>query len=65
MTSAEYYTEENLQRKQAELARMIERFDNYSGNNPNKYQSQIRSLRESVELIRSVLADAALRRAPV
>lgn len=39
---------EDLEGARRDLARWNERFDNYSGNNPNKYQSDIRAARQRV-----------------
>lgn len=41
-------TLEELEEARRELARWNERFDNYSGNNPNKYQSDISAARQRV-----------------
>lgn len=41
-------TVEDLEEARRELTRWNERFDNYSGNNPNKYQADIRAARQRV-----------------
>ncbi len=41
-------TLEELKEARRDLARWNERFDNYSGNNPNKYQADIRTARQRV-----------------
>lgn len=49
------YTLEGLEKARAELKRLTDAWDNYSGNNPNKYQSQIKSARLQVSIIESAL----------
>ncbi|WP_223565114.1 hypothetical protein [Agrobacterium tumefaciens] len=41
-------TLEELEAARRDLADWMERFDNYSGNNPNKYQSDIKAARRRV-----------------
>jgi hypothetical protein len=45
------YTLKDLDDANAELARLEQAFDNYSGNNPDKFQSDIRSARRQVNII--------------
>lgn len=49
------YTLEDLEQARAELRAHSDRFDRYSGNNPNKYRSDIDMARMQVELIESSL----------
>jgi hypothetical protein len=49
------YTAEDYEAAQDELARMIDKWDNYSGNNPNKYHSQLSAARSKVRIIESSL----------
>ncbi len=49
------YTSEDLEKANAELALWEKRWDNYSGNNPNKYQSDIRLCRGRVRMISDYL----------
>jgi hypothetical protein len=49
------YTLEGLEKARAELKRLEAAWENYSGNNPNKYQSQIKSARRLVRIIESTL----------
>lgn len=49
------YTLEGLEKARAELKRLEAAWENYSGNNPNKYQSQIKSARTMVRVIESTL----------
>lgn len=49
------YTLEGLEKARAELKRLEAAWENYSGNNPNKYQSQIKSARTMVGVIESTL----------
>jgi len=51
----ETYTLEGLENARAELKRLEDAWDNYSGNNPDKYQSQIKSARTMVRVIESTL----------
>lgn len=50
------YTLADLEAAKEELAAWNKRFDDYSGNNPNKYQADIKSARAKVRLV-----DAALK----
>ena len=45
------YTIEDLERARAELKSWSDRFANYSGNNPNKYQADIKAARQKVRMI--------------
>lgn len=56
MKADEYFTEENLKLKENELARLCRQRDDYTGNNPEKYDSCIVILRSQVEVIRYSLA---------
>ena len=48
-------TLEDLDAARRDLAQLCERFDNYSGNNPNKYQSDIKAARRQVRDVESQL----------
>lgn len=52
------YTLADLEKAQLELDREIERWDNYNGNNPNKYQSDIKSARQQLLHIEEQLKSA-------
>lgn len=55
------YTLEDLEVAKTELGTWLDRFDRYTGNNPNKYQSDIRAARRKVSVIESSLkADGAI-----
>lgn len=49
------YTLEDMEEAKAELSAWLDRFDRYTGNNPNKYQSDIRAARRKVSEIESSL----------
>jgi type VI protein secretion system component VasF len=58
-------TLEDLEAARAELTREIERRDNYNGNNPNKYATDVRMARERVALLeRALKALGQLARTP-
>lgn len=46
------YTLEDLAAAKAELGRLERAWDNYSGNNPNKYRSRIETARVRVSAIK-------------
>lgn len=54
------YTLEDFEKAQAELRSWVDRFDRYSGNNPNKYQSDIKAARRHVRAIEESLKAAGL-----
>lgn len=54
-TKPDPYTLEGLKAAQDELARIEERIDAYSGNNPNKHQADARAAVRWVELITDYL----------
>lgn len=59
------YTLDDLARAKASLSDWQARFDNYTGNNPDKYQADIRSARENVRIIEDILkADGTIARTP-
>lgn len=49
------YTLQDLEKARIDLQKWIDRFENYSGNNPNKYQTDIKSARQRVRQIEYVL----------
>ena len=49
------YTLDDFEKARTELRGWSDRFDRYSGNNPNKYQSDIRMASMKVEMIESSL----------
>jgi len=49
------YTLEDLENAREELRKWDDRFDRYTGNNPDKYQSDIRAARSKLRLIESEL----------
>lgn len=49
------YTLEGYERAKAKVRRLEEVFDRYTGNNPDKYQSDLKSARAMVGVIESVL----------
>ncbi|WP_455871657.1 hypothetical protein [Serratia proteamaculans] len=49
------YTIDDYKAAQDELARITARWDNYSGNNPNKYHSQLTAARSKVRIIENAL----------
>ncbi|MBB3773736.1 hypothetical protein FHS55_004380 [Angulomicrobium tetraedrale] len=54
------FTIVDLEQAKAKLAAWNERFDEYTGNNPDKYQADIRSARERVREIELALKDAGV-----
>jgi hypothetical protein len=54
------YTLADLEAARDELASWSQRFDEYSGNNPDKYQADIRSARAKVREIESALKTAGV-----
>ena len=54
------FTLADLEQAKAELASWSRRFDDYSGNNPDKYQADIRSARGRVREIETALKEAGL-----
>lgn len=58
-------TVEDLEEARRELARWNERFDNYSGNNPNKYRSDINAARQRVRDLEDYLKAAGALPAPI
>ena len=55
MELSDLYTHKDLEAARDELRDWKKRWENYSGNNPNKYQSELRSAREKVRRIESYL----------
>lgn len=49
------YTQEDLTKAWEVLKSWQEKFDRYTGNNPDKYQSDIKSARRTVRLIENAL----------
>jgi hypothetical protein len=49
------YTLADLERAKSDLAAWQQRWDNYTGNNPDKYQADIRSARAEVQRIEQYL----------
>jgi hypothetical protein len=47
--------EEKLARARAELRRWSDAFDNYDGNNPDKYRSEIETARDEVRGLEALL----------
>ena len=57
------YTLADLEKAKAELASWEEKWDRYSGNNPNKFQSNIKSARSKVRIItESLKSDGKIER---
>jgi len=54
------HTLEDLDKVRAELRDWEDRFDRYSGNNPDKYKSDIRLARQKVRLIETALKDSGV-----
>ena len=52
------YSIEDYEKAKEELARWRQKWDNYSGNNPNKYQSEIKVASRKVAEIEKYLKDA-------
>lgn len=63
--SVSKYTLEDLERARLDLRGWQERFADYTGNNPDKFASDLRTAREAVRLIESTLkADGTIARTP-
>jgi hypothetical protein len=62
-TQDKRYAEADLAAAKVRLKHLEDAWDNYSGNNPNKYRSQIKSARLQVQLIEYALKQAG-RTAP-
>jgi len=58
MLSLTIYTDDDLDRAKAELARLERAWENHSGNNPDKYWASISLARSKVALIEAALATA-------
>lgn len=54
------YTLEDYEEAKAEHRRWVERWDNYTGNNPEKYQTDIRNAATRMREIEQHLKDAGL-----
>lgn len=54
------YTLKDYEDAKAELARWNDRWDNYSGNNPNKYKTDIKNAERNVREIEQHLKDAGI-----
>jgi hypothetical protein len=54
------YTIEDYEEARAELRRWDERWANYSGNNPDKYQADLKAARKKVRYIELYLKDAGI-----
>lgn len=54
------YTMADLEKARAVLEAVHQRFDNYSGNNPDRYQSQMNAARREVRHIESALKAAGV-----
>ena len=54
------YTLEDYENAKAELARWNERGNNYTGNNPDKYQADIKAAARKVREIEQFLKDAGV-----
>ena len=54
------YTLEDYEKARAELTLWNERWDNYTGNNPDKYQTDIRDAARKVREIKQYLEDVGL-----
>ena len=54
------YTVEDLEFAQAQLREWSDRFDRYDGNNPDKYQSEIRNAQAKVREIECELKKTGL-----
>jgi hypothetical protein len=53
---------EALEKAEANLKAWMDRWDNYSGNNPGKYQTDIKAARREVNSLKARLAAQALRK---
>lgn len=63
--SVSKYTLNDLERAKSDLRGSQDRFDDYTGNNPDKYASDLRTAREAVRLIEATLkADGTIARTP-
>lgn len=51
------YTLDDYEKAKAELQGWLQRWENYSGNNSNKYQADIKAARAKVRLIEHVLKE--------
>lgn len=51
----EFYSLAGLEKAKAEFEQIKKRSDNYDGNNPNKYQAQLRQAMSTIRLIESQL----------
>lgn len=54
------YTLSDLEKARADLSEWQRRFDNYSGNNPNKFRTDIRNARDRVAMITDSLKKQGL-----
>lgn len=54
------YTLDEYKDAMSEFSQWSNRWDNYSGNNPDKYQSNLRTAREKVRRIESYLKNTGL-----
>lgn len=54
------YTLEDFEKAKVELRSWVDRFDRYSGNNPNKYQSDIKAARRHVRVVEETLKATGL-----
>lgn len=54
------YTLSDLEKARADLSEWQRRFDNYSGNNPNKFRTDIRNARDRVAMITDLLKKQGL-----
>lgn len=52
-----HYTLQDLELAKADLAGWLTRFADYTGNNPDKYQADIKSAREKVRVIEAALKE--------
>jgi hypothetical protein len=60
MSAMSHYTNEDLEHAKAELAEWQRRFDDYTGNNPNKHQASIRAARRKVREIEAALKESGI-----
>lgn len=54
------YTLEDYEKTKVEYASWVKKWDNYSGNNPDKYQADIRAAARELRRIEQYLKDAGL-----
>jgi hypothetical protein len=54
------YTLEEYEQAKAELARWSDAWDRYSGNNPHKYEGDLRAARRRVQIIEGDLKNRGL-----